>query len=91
MSLPEGLILQYHDTINYEPSIIDAQGIEWILFPDHDTEDPIEWFATIILGTCAGLGVTSAINENCDEVSVPEFIQGWTGFHESEPDSGFTT
>lgn len=89
MSLPEGLILTYRDSINFEPMIQDAQGMDWVHFPDHDTEDPLHWFADIVFRTCEGLGVTAAINEAGDEVTVPKFVGEWLGLHEGEP--GFTT
>lgn len=89
-NLPEGLTLQYVDTSNFEPGIVDAQEMVWIHFPDHDTEDPTEWFRAIVRKTCEGLGVTVAINEQGDEVTVEAFIEEWIGYHESEPGGGFT-
>ncbi len=86
---PEGLHLTYHDTVNYEPCIMDAQGVEWVLFPDHDTEDPIKWFNNIVSKTCEALGVTESINEEGTVIQIHEFIEGWCGYHEGYP--GFTT
>ena len=88
-TLPEGLHLEYHDTSNFEPGIYDAQGMEWVVFPDHDTEDPLEWFAAIILKTCIGLGVSYGINEHSEEITVEKFIEEWCGWHEGSP--GLTT
>lgn len=90
-ALPEGLTLQYADTANFEPCIVDAQDMVWVHFPDHDTEDPTSWFRAFVRRTCLGLGVTVAMNENGDEVSVEDFIREWIGHHEGAPASGFTT
>lgn len=89
-NLPEGLTLTFLDGINFEPAIMDAQDVVWVHFPDHDTEDPAEWFANIIRATCSALGVTEAVDEVGAYASVEEFITLWAGSHESAPGSGFT-
>lgn len=91
MSLPEGLHLTYGISGNFEPEIIDGQDMTWVVFPDHDTEDPISWFTDIMLRTCRGLGVKDAINERGELLTVPEFIAEWTGWHEDPDNPGFTT